>query len=53
MQSETVKEYVCDRHGYQTTSPRKALDHIKGDMVDEVFAIGAKVTKAALGIPAR
>ena len=44
--------YNCQKHGFLTDDPKKAVKHIQGDMVDMVFGLGAKVLKARLGIPA-
>jgi hypothetical protein len=44
------EEYYCEKHGFRTTDPRRAVDHIKGDMVDVVFEGAAKVVKASLGL---
>lgn len=50
LQVRKVDEYYCKEHDFRTTDPRKAVRHIKADLVDEVFKAAAKVTKAALGV---
>lgn len=50
MKTSLVEEYFCEKHDYRTTDPIKAVKHIKGDFVDAVFDIAAKVVKAKMGI---
>ena len=51
--SEEQKPYsfTCEKHGYTTRSPREANLHMRGDIIDGVFGLGAAVVKASLGIP--
>ena len=45
-----AKEFYCEEHNFKTADPRKAANHIKGDLVDAVFNCGAKLVKMKLGI---
>ena len=43
-------EYYCKEHDFRTTDPQKALNHLKGDMVDAIFQTANKAAKVVLGI---
>jgi len=44
------KPYSCVEHGFVTMDRRAAAKHIKGDIIDDVFNLAAKIVKSHLGV---